>query len=60
MHGLRTALTDSPLPHTVSAEQARDALRMVQLSHLEDRIDHEIDWASTHRAGRTPAAAESL
>jgi vitamin B12/bleomycin/antimicrobial peptide transport system ATP-binding/permease protein len=49
--GLRTALTYPQLPHTVSEEQIRDALRMVQLSHLEDRLDHEINWTSTLSTG---------
>jgi putative ATP-binding cassette transporter len=43
--GLRTALTYPQLPHMVGDEQVREALRMVQLGHLQDRIDAEIDWS---------------
>ncbi|HYZ35348.1 MAG TPA: ABC transporter ATP-binding protein/permease [Pseudonocardiaceae bacterium] len=43
--GLRTALTYPQLPHVVSDEQVREALRMVQLGHLADRIDDEVDWS---------------
>jgi vitamin B12/bleomycin/antimicrobial peptide transport system ATP-binding/permease protein len=43
--GLRTALTYPQLPHVVGDEQVREALRMVQLGHLADRIDDEVDWS---------------
>jgi putative ATP-binding cassette transporter len=42
--GLRTALTYPQFPHAVGDVQVREALRMVQLGHLEDRIDDEVDW----------------
>ncbi|MGH3900433.1 MAG: ABC transporter ATP-binding protein/permease [Pseudonocardiaceae bacterium] len=42
---LRTALTYPQLPHLVCDEDVREALRMVQLGHLEDRIEEEIDWS---------------
>jgi putative ATP-binding cassette transporter len=43
--GLRTALTYPQRPHAVGNAQVRKALRMVQLGHLEDRIDEEVDWS---------------
>ncbi|HEX8934441.1 MAG TPA: ATP-binding cassette domain-containing protein, partial [Pseudonocardiaceae bacterium] len=49
--GLRTGLTYPQLPHVVGDEQVREALRMVQLGHLEDRIDDEIDWSRILSAG---------
>jgi putative ATP-binding cassette transporter len=49
--GLRTALTYPHLPHVVGDEQVREALRMVQLAHLEDRIDDEVDWSRILSAG---------
>lgn len=42
---LRTALTYPQPPHLVNDEYAREALRMVQLGHLEDRIEDEVDWS---------------
>jgi vitamin B12/bleomycin/antimicrobial peptide transport system ATP-binding/permease protein len=49
--GLRTALTYPQSPHVVGDEQAREALRMVQLGHLEDHIDDEVDWSRILSAG---------
>lgn len=48
---LRTALTYPQFPHVVGDEQVRKALRMVQLGHLEDRIDDEVDWSRILSAG---------
>jgi putative ATP-binding cassette transporter len=49
--GLRTTLTYPQLPHMVGDEQVREALRMVQMGHLEDRIDDEVDWSRILSAG---------
>ncbi len=43
--GLRTALTYPQLPHLVGNEQLHEALRAVQLGHLENHIDDEVDWS---------------
>ena len=43
--GLRAALTYPQLPHMVTDEQVREALRMVQLGHLQDLVDDEVDWS---------------
>jgi vitamin B12/bleomycin/antimicrobial peptide transport system ATP-binding/permease protein len=42
---LRTALTYPQLPHAVGNAQLRKALRIVQLGHLENRIDEDVDWS---------------
>jgi putative ATP-binding cassette transporter len=42
---LRTALTYPQSPHLVGDEYVRKVLRMVQLGHLEDRIEDELDWS---------------
>jgi putative ATP-binding cassette transporter len=42
---LRTALTYPQLPQVVGDEQVHEALRMVQLGHLENQIDDEVDWS---------------
>lgn len=48
---LRSALTYPELPHTIGEERIRDALGMVQLSHLEDRLDQEVNWTGTLSTG---------
>jgi putative ATP-binding cassette transporter len=42
---LRTALAYPQSPHLVEDEHVREVLQMVQLGHLEDRIDDEVDWS---------------
>jgi putative ATP-binding cassette transporter len=41
---LRGALTYPQSPRSASDEKVREVLRMVQLGHLEDRVDDEADW----------------
>jgi vitamin B12/bleomycin/antimicrobial peptide transport system ATP-binding/permease protein len=42
---LRTALTYPQSPHLVDSEDVRKVLRMVQLGHLEARLEVEADWS---------------
>lgn len=42
---LRTAVTYPQSPQLVSDEQVRKVLRMVQLGHLEGRIEDDLDWS---------------
>ncbi|MDQ4102846.1 MAG: ATP-binding cassette domain-containing protein, partial [Actinomycetota bacterium] len=35
----------STLPHVVGDEQVHEALRMVQLGHVENQIDDEVNWS---------------
>jgi vitamin B12/bleomycin/antimicrobial peptide transport system ATP-binding/permease protein len=49
--GLRTALTYPQLPRDVSDERIRDALHAVHLSHLEGRLDEEINWTRALSTG---------
>jgi putative ATP-binding cassette transporter len=48
---LRTALSYPQSPQLVDDEQVREVLRMVQLGHLRDRIEDEIDWSRVLSAG---------
>jgi putative ATP-binding cassette transporter len=48
---LRSALTYPELPDTICDERIRNALRMVQLSHLEGRLDQEVNWTRTLSTG---------
>ncbi|MET9339765.1 ABC transporter ATP-binding protein/permease [Nonomuraea sp. NPDC003804] len=48
---LRTALAYPEPAHRIGEEQAREALRSVQLGHLEDRLDDEAHWARTLSPG---------
>ncbi|MBF8187340.1 ABC transporter ATP-binding protein/permease [Nonomuraea sp. K274] len=48
---LRTALAYPEPGHLISEEQAREALRGVQLGHLEDSLDDEAHWARTLSPG---------
>lgn len=41
---LRGALTYPQSSHSASDEKVREVLRMVQLGHLEDRVEDEADW----------------
>jgi putative ATP-binding cassette transporter len=42
---LRTALTYPESPGAVDDRRAREVLRQVQLGHLVDALDEEVDWA---------------
>ena len=48
---LRTVLAYPQSPHPVGDEQMGEVLRMVQLGHLEDRIEDEVDWSRVLSAG---------
>ncbi|MBV9161689.1 MAG: ABC transporter ATP-binding protein/permease [Pseudonocardiales bacterium] len=48
---LRTALTYPQSRHPGDDEQLRNVLRMVQLGHLEGRIEEEADWSRILSAG---------
>jgi putative ATP-binding cassette transporter len=42
---LHTALTYPQSPHHADGEYLRQVLQMVQLSHLRDRIEDDLDWS---------------
>ncbi len=42
---LRTALAYPESPADVDDERARETLRRVQLAHLVDRLDDDVDWS---------------
>ena len=44
--GLRTALAYPESPDGIDDERARAVLRQVQLTHLTEHLDEEIDWAA--------------
>ena len=48
---LRTALAYPAPGEDLSDDDARDALRAVQLGHLADRLDVESDWSKTLSPG---------
>lgn len=48
---LRTALSYPQSPQRVDDDQAREVLRLVQLGHLQDRIEEEIDWSRVLSTG---------
>ena len=48
---LRTALAYPAPAEDLSDDDARDALRAVQLGHLADRLDVESDWSKTLSPG---------